>query len=47
MPQKNKKFDGFKKKNYSKKPNRYLRVKRQIQKNKESEENLKRLQIGE
>ncbi|KAG5672047.1 hypothetical protein PVAND_002209 [Polypedilum vanderplanki] len=40
---KNNKF----KKNYNKKPNRYMMVKRQIEKNKESEENLKRQQLAE
>lgn len=34
------------KKNYNKKPNRYMMVKKQIEKNKESEENLKRQQLG-
>lgn len=38
---KNNKF----KKNYNKKPNRYMMVKKQIEKNKESEENLKRQQL--
>lgn len=35
------------KKNYNKKPNRYMMVKKQIEKNKESEENLKRQQLSE
>ncbi|CAG9806662.1 unnamed protein product [Chironomus riparius] len=35
------------KKNYNKKPNRYMMVKKQIEKNKESEENLKRQQLME
>lgn len=34
------------KKSYSKKPNRYLKAKRQIERNKESEELLRRQQLG-
>lgn len=41
-----KNFNG-KKKNYSKKPNKFLRVQRHIERNKESEEILKRQQLGE
>lgn len=36
----------FKRRNHKKVENRYVRVKKQIQRNKESEENLKRLQLG-
>lgn len=34
------------KKSYGKKPNRYLKAKRQIERNKESEELLRRQQLG-
>lgn len=46
MKHKGKQNKPFKRKNYKKNQNRYIKVKQQIQKNKESEENLKKMQLG-